>query len=132
MLHMTADQPRSPQYPPPPKAVPRRAIIALVVLVVMCLLAGWWTSTRIAAEKVTYKLLGFSKTDDQTLAVEYLITNNSGKDVTCTIQAYNKQYSVIGLSQDVAPDTGGVTKKRIVQVKLREAPLTADVTDCTH
>ncbi|MDQ2782997.1 DUF4307 domain-containing protein [Lapillicoccus sp.] len=135
----TSNGPTTPVPTPAPPCGPlpapdhrhRWTITGAVVGVAAAVLIGWWTlrneSARITATTVSYQVL-----DNASVAVTFDVTRPPGQPVTCTVQAIDGHFTVVGTADIVIPPQGERTVHQQLTVRTTNRAVTGVVQDCVR
>ncbi|MDQ2797062.1 MAG: DUF4307 domain-containing protein [Actinomycetota bacterium] len=135
----TSDGPTTPvpTTPPPSGPLPaadhsrRWTIAGAVVGVVAAVLIGWWT-LRNESARVTATTVGYHVVDDASVAVTFDVTRPPGQPVTCTVQAIDGHFTVVGTADIVIPPQGDRTVRQHLTVRTTNRAVTGVVQDCVR
>ncbi|WP_295702842.1 DUF4307 domain-containing protein [Lapillicoccus sp.] len=109
----------------------RQWAFSIVATLVVVAAIGWWT-LRGSDQRIDAATVSYSVVDDTEVTVSFDVTRPPGLPVTCTIEAMDVHFSVVG-SADVVIPVGGVrTTHHESTVRTTSRAVTGVVQDCVR
>ena len=126
----------APEPAPPSAAAARRPSrwwgITGGVLAAALVIAVTGYSTLHTAQQVTATTIGYKVLGDTSVRVSFDVSRPSDQPVTCTIQAMDGSFSVVGSAQLAIPTGGERTVHQVAEVRTASRAVTGNVTDCVR
>jgi hypothetical protein len=105
-------------------------VAALVVLVAA--FGGWviWAALGAATPDVRSDVVGFRIVDAESVRAQIEVSADSGRRVTCTVQAQDRNHEPVGVARTAFPAGPDATRRAGVVVRTRSLAVTVVIVGC--
>jgi hypothetical protein len=118
---------------PPAEGRGRRAwaVTGGIVGLVVAVLIGWWT-LRNEGQRITATTIGYQVQSDTAVTVNFDVSRPPGLAVTCTVQAMDGHFTVVGSADFVVPPEGEQVVHLQKAIRTTSRAVTGVVQDCVR
>lgn len=117
--------------PRPEPGTGRRWALSIIATAFLVAAIGWWT-LRDYGQQITATTVGYKVESDSAVSVSFDVTRPGGLPVTCTIEAMDEHFSVVGSTDIVIPVGSVPTTHHEGTVRTASRAVTGLVQDCVR
>lgn len=117
--------------PRPEPGTGRRWALSIAATLVVVAAIGWWTLHGFA-QQITATTVAYRVVDASQVTVSFDVTRPGGLPVTCTIEAMDGHFTVVGSTDIVIPVTSDRTTHHEGTVRTASRAVTGVVQDCVR
>jgi len=117
--------------PRPAPGTGRQWAFSIIATLVVVVAIGWWTLHG-SDQQITATTVSYSVVDDTQVKVSFDVTRPAGLPVTCSIQAMDVHFTVVGSADIVIPVGSVRTTHHEGTVRTASRAVTGVVQDCVR
>lgn len=113
------------------RGLPKRAwwLIAISAIIVLSAGIAWYVFTR-TYNNIEFDSIGFRATSSEQVTVRGQITTTSGAAARCSVQAFDKNFNIVGWTYVNLPATSSSLRTISVQLRTTQPAVSGGLNSC--